>query len=506
MKDKDRAGGDAPATNSASPEPPVSVGRADFVARHGLWSHDQVLAADEVRKRIDAEGIEIVRFSFADQHGLLRGKALMADAVPGAFRNGINIVTTLLAKDTSHRTVYPVFTDGGGFGLEQMTGAGDFVMVPDPGTFHILPWAEKTGWMLCDIYFGDGTPVPFSTRRILQDAVAAMAAAGYDYTAGLEVEFHLFKLDDPRLAAADATQPATPPEVSLLAHGYNYLTESRFDELEPAFAVIRRGLMDLGLPLRSTEVEFGPSQCEVTFQPNGGVMAADTMMLFRSATKQIARRHGYLASFMCMPQLPNLFASGWHLHQSLVDRKSGTNALMPQSGAELLSPLGQEYVAGLIAHARAGAVFAAPTVNAYKRYKPNSLAPDRAAWGRDNRGVMLRALGGPGDGATRIENRAGEPAANPYLYMASQILAGLDGMARTLTPPPPTTTPYDTPDADALPRSLMEAVAALRVDPFYRAKLGDRFVDYYVHIKEAEIARFLSTVTDWEQAEYLEMF
>ncbi len=501
MKD-DVKKSDAPAPS----DPPVSVGREDFIARHGLWSDEQILAAKEVHKHITIEGLQVVRFSFADQHGLLRGKSLMADAVPGAFRNGINIVTTLLAKDTSHRTVYPVFTEGGGFGMEQMTGAGDFIMVPDPTTFHVLPWAEATGWMLCDIYFADGTPVPFSTRRILQNAVGDMAEAGYDFTAGLEVEFHLFKLNDAKLDAADATQPATPPDVSLLAHGYNYLTESRFDELEPAFSIIRKGLMELGLPLRSTEVEFGPSQCEVTFQPAGGLMAADTMMLFRSATKQIARRHGYLATFMCMPQLPNLFASGWHLHQSLVDRKTDANAFMPASGAELLSPLGQQYVAGLIAHARAGAVFAAPTVNAYKRYKPNSLAPDRVAWGRDNRGVMLRALGGPGDGATRIENRAGEPAANPYLYMASQVLAGLDGMTRALTPPPPTATPYDTPDADAMPRSLMEAVAALRDDGFYRDKLGDRFVDYFVHIKEAEIARFLSTVTDWEQAEYLEMF
>ena len=484
----------------------ASIGRDDFVARHGLWNEEQTRAAAEILKRVEAEKLDIVRLSFADQHGLLRGKAMMADGVAQALRNGVNIVTTLLAKDTSHRTVYPVFTEGGGFDMDEMTGAGDFVMVADPTTFHVLPWAPGTGWVLCDIYWPDGRPVPFSTRRILGDTVSKLAGAGYDIMTGLEVEFYVFRMLDPRLAPADGTQPATPPEVGLLAHGFNYLTETRFDELEPALEILRRELLALGLPLRSMEVEFGPGQCEVTFHPGSGMATADLMILFRGAAKQILRRHGYHVTFMCIPGLPNMFASGWHLHQSLCEPGTGRNLFVPGNDDELFSPLGRHYVAGLIEHARAGSVFMAPTVNAYKRYKPNSLAPDRAAWSRDNRGVMLRALGGKADQGTRIENRAGEPAANPYLYMASQILAGLDGIEKGLEPPPPTDTPYQSAGSEMLPRSLMEAVAALKQDIFFRAALGDEFIDYLVHIKEAEIARFLSTVTDWEQAEYFEMF
>jgi len=484
----------------------AGVGRQDFVDRHGLWRDEQTRAAGEVAKRIEAEGLESVRFSFADQHGLLRGKTLMAGAVPQALRNGVNIVTTLIAKDTSHRTVYPVFSAGGGFDMPEMTGAGDLVMVADPTTFRVLPWAERTGWMLCDIYFANGRPVPFSTRRLLAEALAGLADRGQGFVAGLEVEFHLFRLEDPRLTPTDATQPATAPEVSLLAHGFNYLTETRFDELEPALEVLRRQWLDMDLPLRSVEVEFGPSQCEATFLPMDAMAAADTLVLFRGATKQIARRHGLHATFMCLPALPNLFASGWHLHQSLIDARTNDNLFMPADDDAALSPVGLSYVAGLIDHAAAGSAFVAPTINAYKRYKPNSLAPDRAAWSRDNRGVMLRALGGASDAGSRIENRAGDPAANPYLYLLSQLLAGLDGIDRALTPPPPTDTPYDNPDAPALPQSLMDAVAVLKADGFYRDRLGDRFVDYFGHIKEAEIARFLATVTDWEQAEYFEMF
>ena len=478
----------------------------NFVDRHGLWRLEQREAGAEVLRRIETDGLDQVRFSFPDQHGLLRGKTLLADAVPGAFESGVNIVTTLLAKDSAHRTVFPVWAEGGGFGMAEMMGAGDFIMVADPTTFHVLPWAPNTGWLLCDIYFPDGTPVPFATRRLLQNTLAEAAALGHDYTVGLEIEFHLFKLEDARLAPADATQPASPPEVSLLAHGFNYLTESRFDELEPAVEPLRRALLDLGLPLRSSEVEFGPSQVEMSLQPLSGLDAADCMMLFRSAVKQVARRNGYHATFMCLPHLPNLFASGWHLHQSLADRETGANLFVPTDDGEVFSPLGRQFTAGLLEHARAASAFSAPTINAYKRYRPNSLAPDRAAWARDNRGAMLRALGGPGDPATRIENRAGEPAANPYLYLASQLLAGLDGIGRGLNPPPLSATPYDNPDAAPLPKSLMEAIEVLEHDEFFRAKLGDKFIDYFSFIKRAECARFLSTVTDWEQAEYFEMF
>ena len=298
-----------------------------FVERHGLWTAEQARQAKAVAQAIKQNKLELVRFSFADQHGVLRGKTVIAADAPAMLVGGVSMTTTLLAKDTAHKTAYPVFTPGGGFDMAEMQGAGDFVMVADPATFRVLPWAPNTGWLLCDIYFTNGKPVPFSTRRILQDALARLAAAGFDFLAGLEVEFHLFKLENPRLAPADATWPPLAPEVSLLNQGYQYLTESRFDQLDTALEPIRRGVMALGMPLRSLEIELGPSQCEFTFRPQAGLAAADTMILFRAAAKQIARRNGLLASFMCRPALPNLLSSGWHLHQSLIDRKRGDECL-----------------------------------------------------------------------------------------------------------------------------------------------------------------------------------
>ncbi|UWU68739.1 glutamine synthetase family protein [Bradyrhizobium sp. NC92] len=480
-----------------------------FVARHALWSDEQRDAAQRMRRIAEEKNLEVIRLAFPDQHGILRGKTIVASEAIASLESGCSITTTMLAKDTSHRTVFPVFTAGGGFGMKEMEGAADVLMVPDPTTFRVLPWAPTTGWVLCDLYFNDGRPVPFATRGLYKRVLGELGTRGHDFVAGLEVEFHIFRLDDPHMRAEDAGQPGTPPSVSLLSHGYQYLTEQRFDQMEPVLEILRRDIVALGLPLRSVEVEFGPSQCEFTFQPKKGLEPADNMVLFRSAVKQIARRHGYHATFMCRPKLPNVFASGWHLHQSIVSRASGDNLFMAQEaakdGGEPLSAFGKSYLAGLLDHARASTLFTTPTINGYKRYRSYSLAPDRAIWGRDNRGVMIRVLGGAGDASTRLENRIGEPAANPYLYMASQILSGLDGVDRKLDPGPSADTPYET-KAPPLPKSLRDAVSALKDDPFFREKLGAEFVDYYTHIKNAEIDRFLSEVTDWEHREYFEVF
>jgi len=200
-----------------------------------------------------------------------------------------------------------------------------------------------------------------------------------------------------------------------------------------------------------------------------------------------------------------VMSSGWHLHQSLRHRSDGGNAFMPERPGQDLSELGQHYLGGLKTHACGAAVLASPTINGYRRYRPFSLAPDRAVWARDNRGAMLRVLGGPGQPATRIENRVGEPTANPYLYLASQLFSGLDGIQRRIDPGPSADAPYETP-AEPLPRSLGEALACLRRDELLGAQLGPAFVDYYCHIKEAEIARFNLEVSEWEHREYFDMF
>ena len=461
---------------------------SDFVARHGLWTEPQERAAAEIAHHIAKLGT--VRFAFADAHGVVRGKTLMAADAIDALRSGVTCTLTMLLKDLSGRTAFPVFQRGG-------DGAGDMVMVADPTTFRVLPWSPHSGWVLCDLYGTNGSTHPFSTRALMQRMLDRLAERGLSWRAGLEVEFHVLKLTEGIATSDHIAMPGPPPNVIPLNHGYQYLTEQRYDAIEPLMELLRSNLQELGLPLRSLEIEFGPSQVEVTFAATTGMQPADLMVLFRSATKQIFARAGYLASFMCRPQLPHIASSGWHLHHSVEDSE-GRNLFRHPDG---LSNFARNWLGGLLEQAPAAAAFSTPTINGYKRYMPNSMAPDRVVWAYDNRAAMVRVVGRPGDVGTRLENRIGEPGANPYLYMGSQIAAGLHGVATEADPGPSADTPYSA-DAPRLPNSLMAAIAALRDNACFRTAFGDPFIDYFIKLKEFEIGRFLSDVTDWEQREY----
>ena len=459
-----------------------------------VWTPEQRAAADEVAPRIAELGV--VRLAFVDAHGVLRGKTLVAEEAARVLRHGANATTTLLMKDLSGKTAFPVFSAAGGFDMPALRGAADMVMLPDPLSFRVLPWAPHSGWLLCDLYLPDGQPMPLSTRALLRQQVDRLSQRKLEFFAGIEIECHVLRAGDPQPDGQPGTRHLFNP-------GYQYLTELRYDELDPLMEKLRANLQALGLPLRTMEVEFGPSQIELTFGPAAGLLPADQMILIRSAVKQTCRRHGAVASFMSRPRLPNVVSSGWHLHQSLRD-PAGSNVFMADAPGQALSGLGMAYLGGILAHARAACAFTTPTINGYKRYRPYTNAPTHANWACDNRGVMVRVLGRPGDPATRLENRVGEPGANPYLAMAAQVAAGLDGLDRGLDPGPATDAPYET-AATPLPRSLMEAIQALRDDACFGAAFGPFFIDYVCRLKQAEIDRFLSDVTEWEHAEYFEL-
>ncbi len=310
--------------------------------------------------------------------------------------------------------------------------------------------------MLCDVYFSSGAPMPLDGRWLMRRMLADLADAGYDYLAGIEVEYYIVKVDSDHITPENAGFIAPPPPVSIFQRGYQYLSEVRLDSVSSTLEVIRDGLAAVGLPPRSMEDEWGPGQMEFSFSPIGGLAAADAVVLFRSAVKQMCQRRGLLATFMCRPALPNFFSSGWHLHESLLSRQDGRNEFACED--DFLSASGRQFVAGLLEHSLPMGVFATPTVNGYKRYRPYSFAPDRICWALENRGALVRVQGAPGDANSHVEMRMGEPAANPYLYMAANIAAGLDGIRRELTPPPPVEAdPYVT-ENTPLPASLAEAI------------------------------------------------
>ena len=484
----------------------LGLGSAGFVERHGLYSDGQAQAAAEVAARIEELGLRTVRLILVDQHGIARSKHLSGEGAIAAMRSGADFSGAIFSLDTGNRVFPPVFVEGGGFGIDEFTGFPDVVIVPDPGTFRLLPWADRAGWMICDAYFGNGRPVPLDGRAQLRAQLARLREGGYGYLAGLEVELYITRFARSGIGLDETGSPGPAPEVEVFQRGYQFLSDARLDGIGDTLEAIRDGLWDVGLPPRSIEDEWGPGQIEFTYGPMEGLAAADALILFRSAVKAICRRRGLLASFMCWPALPNFFPSGWHLHQSLVDAETGANAFASES--DLLSPVGRQFVAGLLDSAPAMAVFGDPTVNAYARFRPYSFAPDRVSWAVENRGALIRIQGGPGDPGTHVENRLGEPAANPYLWLAANIAAGLDGTTREAEPPPIVTGDPYAAEGGLLPQSLGEAVDALSASEVFRAAFGDALVDYMVMMKRAEVElhAHAEDPTAWEMAEYFETF
>jgi glutamine synthetase len=489
-----------------------------FAGRCGIDDASRQQATRQALALIEGAGVERVRFAWCDLHGVTRGKTLMASAAARGLREGVGMVGTLMLKDTSDRTAFSVFEPGGTAGLPGFAGAANLILLADPARYRQLPWAPGTGWMPGQLWFQDGTPVHLDTRFILQQALSRLQSAGFGMRCGLEVEFHVYRIRDcsAQLDPEQAAWPGLPPTVDLVHPGYNLLTEAWWDLADEPLRIVQQTAQALGLPLSSLEVELGPSQVEAVFEATDALTAADNMVLFRMAVKQALRRAGYHATFMCRPPFPNIMSSGWHLHQSLVHVDSGANAFCrnapadgsgPRDARYTLSTLGEQYLAGLLAHARAAAACCTPTANGYARFQPNALAPQSVLWGRDNRGAALRVIGACGDADTRIENRMGEPAANPYLYLASQIHAGLDGIERALQAPTATDSPYA--DGHArLPAGLEEALAALEEDPVLCAGFGEPFVAYFARIKRSELARFEDAAdkTDFQRREYFSRF
>ena len=483
----------------------VEQGRAGFIERHSLWSDLQRDAADRVRAEIRERDLRQVRISWGDQHGIVRGKTLTIPEFLGSLEDGKDFQFVTSIFDTTNHPIASPFAAGNFEGVPELDGLPDGILVPDPTTFRVLPWVDRTGWVISDAYFQSGREHPFSTRGVLRRQLADLATEGLDFTTGLEIEFYVFLLEDPMLATEDSGYPPEPPSVSALAHGYQYLTESRNDEIDDLLRILQEHVEALGLPLLTMEDEWGPGQIEFTFSPQPGLRAADDALLFRSAVKQVCRRLGYHATFMARPAFPEFFGSGWHVHQSLTEHATGANAFSDPTGRDRLTPTGVLWLAGLLEHAIPASVFTTPTITGYKRYRPDSFAPSRVTWATENRAALIRVLGEPGSRSVHLENRIGDPAANPYLYLAAQVASGLDGMRRSLDPGPPSEEPYNA-DAAPLPGSLMEAVDALDDDEFFRTAFGKTFVDYIVRVKRFEIARFLQHVTDWEHREYFEMY
>ncbi|MEV6179177.1 glutamine synthetase family protein [Streptomyces sp. NPDC052015] len=434
-------------------------------------------------ERLAAEGIDVVRVTYPDLIGTERARDVLLDHLPSAVDHGLAFCRAVY-HTSPQGDVVPV---AGGLDA----GLPDICVRPDLDTLTALPWESGVATCLGEVTDpATGLPAPESPRDLLRAVIDRCTEHGLHPVVGPELEY--FLCDAAPDTAAGWRRYSD-------AQGVVYTAGLRADDDNHLLRTLRR-LRDLNIGVSSGNHEFDGSQFEINLTHSDAVGAADRAFRFKAAVKELARKEGRLATFMAKP-FNGAGGSGFHLHLSCVDDR-GDNAFDDPSAPYGLSATARHAVAGVLAHAPALAALANPTVNSYKRFGPDTLAPWLIDWGMDNRSAMVRIPPERGSGS-RLELRLGDASANPYLLIAGTIAAALLGVLAGEEPPAPLEGyGYDTTKAAALPMTLPAALDALEADTALTEVLGKDFTASYLSYKRDEVARFQRHVTDWEFTEY----
>ncbi len=424
-------------------------------------------------------GVKRVRVHFTDLIGVSRNKVVPLSLLEELCEEGVNFCIGAYAVAHSGEVIEET-------GLGGEVEFRDMKVYPDLTTLRVLPWESNTGVCMADIEF-DGESLAVDPRGILKRAVAELEKRGFTAACGHELEFFLL-----RPGPGGYEQYASTPGL-VYTHTPAVDTQGVIREMEDAVTA-------LGLPYVCSNQEYFGSQWEINLRYAEALEAADDAHLLKLAIKEVAAKHGLVATFMGKP-LDGEGTSGYHLHLSLWD--NGSNAFDDPDAADGLSDVCRHFIAGQLEHGRAMTAVLAPTINAYKRFVAFSMAPYTVTWGPDNRTVYVRIPAERGK-AARIENRVGDGTANAYLAAAASIFAGIDGLDRKLDPGDATRgDAYAADGVPLVPLSLAEALDALEGDEYLNDAMGARFVRAFVALKRDEHKRFTSSVTEWEVREYL---
>lgn len=431
---------------------------------------------------LPGQGITWIRVSYPDLHGICRGKEVPVEAFPEVLRTGIAQTEAVMTIDLRHNIIS---------GFEH--GFRDFRAVPDPSTLVRVPGHPELAWCLADGVGEHGTRFALDPRGVLRTQLEALEALGLQAVSAPELEFYLVE--------PGAWRPYVGRDSSVYTCGA--LADPRGVLRAVVGAVQGAGLH----PIAATQ-EYGRGQYEVNLRHGPALDATDRAFRFKALVKDIAAEHGVLATFLGQLREDDE-GSGFHLHVSLCDA-DGANAFADPEDPDGLSVVARSFVAGLLVHLPGLTAVLNPTVNAYRRFVEDSLAPTHVDWGL---GTRLGAVRVPVErgAATRVELRTADGTANPYLLTAAVLAAGRDGIERGLAPPPPVPdNPYDLPAEKRgapLPATLGAALEALAADAVLVDALGDRLCETFRAIKQSELDRWaveLARVTEWERREYAE--
>ncbi len=419
------------------------------------------------------DGAHTVIVGVGDLNGILRGKRVSAAHWPSVCKRGIALDNTFFSMDVTSRLMPNSYS-----GRE--SGFPDLFIVPR-GPLRPVPWEEGVWLTLGRAQHHDGSPIPIDPRQPLLNVLEKARGMGFEVQIGAELEFYLL---DP--------ETGLPHDDTMECYGLG-----RAAELEHVLGPIRLQLAEMGLPIEQSNPEFAPGQVEVNLRYGPALDAADHALLFRGMVKQLARRHGLLASFMAKPFIQHS-GSGFHLHHSLW--KDGRNAF---SDGGSLNATGRAYLAGMQRHMAEISLCGSTTPNAYRRRQPYSYCPTNNSWAVDNRTVGLRVIEGD-DAAVRIEKRDGAADANPYLLMAAEIASGLAGIEEGLEPDAPSEGDAYSEDWHApLPTDIPTALRLARKSGMLKDLLGDMLHEILLTQGERELAQLENQITPVETERYL---
>lgn len=411
-----------------------------------------------------------------DMCGIMRGKRIPASHWDTICKGGNAYSIAMFAIDMTcdvWDTPYVNFDNG----------YPDFHMFPMTKP-SALPWEPGVAMAFARAEGMDHKPVPIDPRQVLIRQVERAAAMGIDVQVGTELEFYLL---DP--------ETMKPKDQGIGVYGLD-----RAAELEHVLGPIRQQINEYGIPIEQSNPEYAAGQVEVNIRYGAALQSADQVVEFRSLVKQLAGANGYKATFMAKPFFEES-SNGFHTHYSLW--KDGKN-IFADNGK--LSDTGRHFVGGLQKRMSEAAICGSPTVNGFRRRQPYTFCPINNAWGLDNRTVAIRVIEGS-DTATRVEKRDAGADCNPYLLLATDIAAGLDGIEQAIEPSEMTTgNAYESETAEPIPTHLRDAIELARGSDWLKDVLGETQWEIYCQMCEREMEFFTAQVTQVEIDRYMSNF
>ena len=447
----------------------------------------------QIIEMLEQHGIGKVRLAGCDLDGVLRGKYVSLQKFAKAAESGFGFCDVLFGWDVEDKVYdFPSVTGW-------HTGFPDMLAKIDLDTFRLHPWEPGTALFLCDFWSDELTTLTVCPRNLLKKILFRAESLGYRVKAAFEYEFWLFQ-ETPQSLQDKGFRDLTP--LSPGSFGYSVLRAAQNSELVHDLINTRAALQ---AEVEGIHTETGPGIYEAALTADFGLAAADKAVLFKTTVKEVAARHGCVATFMARWNA-DLPGSGGHLHQSLWNTEDeNENLFYDQNAPGGLSDLLDRFIAGQLELMPEWTAMMAPTINSYRRLTPGAWAPTSATWGVDNRTTALRIVPGIDASQARVEHRLAGADANPYLVLAASLASGLYGIDRQLAPPEPVTGNAYEADAPALPTNLRQAAEAFKASQPAREYFGAEFVDHYAASRNWEARRFERAVTDWELARYFEI-